>query len=106
MLRKKKIFRAKLETKDVSSCRKSIIKKTMGEIDKKLLLLHEKEKNDKVKCAIKNIKPNPKHFFAYAKIILKLEVKSDLLVLMEKYLILWAIYVRNCQNNISHHFPP
>ena len=39
----------------------------MGEIDKKLLLSHEKEKNDKEKCAIENNKSNPKHFFACAK---------------------------------------
>ena len=39
----------------------------MGEIDEKLLLSHEKEKDDKEKRAIENIKSNPKHFFAYGK---------------------------------------
>ena len=46
----------------------------MGEIDEKLLLSHEKEK-DKEKRAIENIKSNPKHFFAYARKKLKTRSK-------------------------------
>ena len=105
LLRKRKKIRAQLERKVVSSSRKSVIKKSMGEIDNRLLLSHENEKNDMEKRAIENIKSNPKHFFAYARENLKLEVESDLLVLKEKYSILWTIYVRNCQNNFPQLFP-
>ena len=47
----------------------------MGEIDNKLLLSHENEKNDMEKRAIENIKSNPKHFFAYARKKLKTRSK-------------------------------
>ena len=75
LLRKRKKIRAKLESKVVSSSRKSVIKKSMGEIDNKLLLSHENEKNDMEKRAIENIKSNPKHFFAYARKKLKTRSK-------------------------------
>ena len=75
LLRKRKKIRAQLEGKVVSSSRKSVIKKSMGEIDNKLLLSHENEKNDMEKRAIENIKSNPKHFFAYAKKNLKTRSK-------------------------------
>ena len=47
----------------------------MGEIDSKLLLSHENEKNGMEKRAIENIKSNPKHFFAYARKKLKTRSK-------------------------------
>ena len=75
LLRKRKKIRAKLESKVASSSRKSVIKKSMGEIDNKLLLSHENEKNDMEKRAIENIKSNPKHFFAYARKKLKTRSK-------------------------------
>merc|ERR1711874_687712 len=53
LLRKRKKIRAKLESKVVSSIRKSVIKKSMEEIDNKLLLSHENEKNDLEKRALK-----------------------------------------------------
>ena len=77
MLRKKKNFREKLESKEVSFSRKSVIEKSMGKIDKKLLLSHEKEKIEKKKRAIDNIKSNPKHLFAYAKKNLKPRSKIE-----------------------------
>ena len=50
---------------------KKQLEKTIGEIDKKLLDSHKEEKIVKEAHAIKNIKSNPKHFFAYAKKNLK-----------------------------------
>ena len=53
LMRKKKKFRKKLESKDISPSWKSVIKKLIGEIDKKLLS-HEKEKIDREMCNRKN----------------------------------------------------
>ena len=71
LLRNKKKLKGKLRKKDLTSYKKDCIEKDIIDIDKKLLISHQNERNNEEANAINNIKINPKYFFTYAKKRLK-----------------------------------
>ena len=71
LMRKKKTLKSKLKGTNLSIKRKFHLEQNIKDIENKLLSSHKQEKIDDEARAIKNIKINPKHFFAYSKKKLK-----------------------------------
>ena len=71
LLRKKKKLKSKLAEKQLSADRKHSIEKSIENIDQQLLNSLKNERIVEEARAIKNMRTNPKHFFAFAKKYIK-----------------------------------